>query len=151
AHGFENTQAKALHVRRVEPDVSDLQVVLDVGDLLAHDDAIGEAEATYVLGERRERLAPEHEELPGRARGAPCDRLEQEIDALPRPEIRGVDEKDLAAEPQLLSHVVARSAGTPRGEEIVDDLDRAGVVEGSLRLPFQRPGHCRDGVRAGER
>ena len=50
-------------------------------------DPIVETELSHALGERRERLAGEHEELERVARAHAGDGLEQEVDALPRAEI----------------------------------------------------------------
>ena len=114
-HRFEDAQTEALHLRGEQPDVGDLKVVLDVVDLLADDDPVGKAEPPHVLGERRERLPGENEELEGLARADASDRLEQEIDALPRAEIRGVDDDDVLSEAELVAHVLARSARPARG------------------------------------
>ena len=149
-HGLEDAQTKALRFRGEQPDVRDLKVVLDVVDLLADDDSVSQAKPPDVLGERRERFPRENEELEGLARANAGDRLQQEIDALPRAKIGGMDDDDFLPEAEFAAHFAARAARRARGEEIVDDLDRAVEVEHPLGLPLQRLGHRRDRVRTGQ-
>ena len=51
AHRLEDAQAEALGIRRKQPQVGHLQVVLDVGHTLEHDHPALEAESANVAGE----------------------------------------------------------------------------------------------------
>src|SRR5204863_6053946 len=72
-------------------------------------------------------------------------------EALARTKIGGVDDDDFVPQPELLAYLLARAAGRTRGEEIVDDLDRAVEVERASGLALQSLGHRGDRVRTGQR
>src|SRR3989442_5009796 len=139
AHGYENAETEVLGIAGVEADVGDLKRILDRVDLPPDDHALGEAEPLYLADEWRERLAGQDQEPERLARLHARDRLQQEIDALARAQVRRVHHEELVAEAELAADDLGRAARAARGKEVVDDLDPAVAVENIAGPPRAPP------------
>ena len=120
-------------------------------DLLANDHAVGQSETPHVAHERRERLAGQDEEPERVARLQARDGLQQEVDPLARAQVGGVHHEDLVAETELGADDLGRAAGPARGEEVVDDFDRAIKVENAPGFLLERLRYGGDRIRGGQR
>lgn len=86
-HGFEDAEAETFGVGREESDIGGVEVVFDVEDVLADDEAVGDAELLGGELEGREVAAGKDEEFERVAAIDARDGLEETVDAFNRAEV----------------------------------------------------------------
>lgn len=86
-HRFENAEAETFGIGGEDGDVGGVEIIFDVEDVLADDEAVGDAELLGGELERCEVAAGEDEEFEGVAAIDARDRFEEAIDAFDGAEI----------------------------------------------------------------